>query len=60
MPRRKNMYDDETEFWCVIKESGKRKEEQTYEEVHKRQKQATIDTSMHACLLHLSPKILSE
>lgn len=49
------MYDNETEYWCVIKESGKRKEEQSYEEVHKRQKQATTDTSMHTCSLHLSP-----
>ena len=37
---RRNVYDGEEEFWCVIKESGKRKEEQSYEEVHKRQKQA--------------------
>ena len=51
MRRRKNMYDNETEYWCVVKESGKRKEEQTYEEVHKRQKQATTDTSIDACML---------
>ena len=40
------MYDGEEEFWCVVKETGKRKEEQSYEEVHKRQKQAMYSISI--------------
>lgn len=37
---RKNLYDNEEEYWVVLKETGKRKEEQSFEEIHKRQKQA--------------------
>lgn len=37
---RKNLYDNEEEYWVVLKETGKRKEEQSFEEIHKRQKKA--------------------
>lgn len=38
-PRRRNAYDGEMEYWVVVKETGKRTEESSYEEEHrKRQK----------------------
>ena len=34
LPRRHNMYDGSDEFWVVVKETGKRQESQSYEEIH--------------------------
>ena len=39
--RRKNAYDEQEEFWVTVRESGKRKQSQSYEETHKKLKQAS-------------------
>ena len=52
LPRRHNMYDGSEEFWVVVKETGKRQESQSYEEIHAQNKEA-------GCLVIHSPLFLS-
>ena len=52
LPRRHNMYDGSDEFWVVVKETGKRQESQSYEEIHAQNKEA-------GCLVIHSPLFLS-
>ncbi|CAJ1428540.1 unnamed protein product, partial [Effrenium voratum] len=44
---RNNQYDGEPEFWVIVKESGARKEESSYEEMHQKQQQAKEDPSFN-------------
>lgn len=37
---RHNVYDGVEEFWVVTKETGKRQESQSYEEIHEKNQQA--------------------
>ena len=41
-PCRRNSYDGELEYWVVLKESGKRTEESSYEEEHTKRQKACI------------------
>ncbi|CAE7264564.1 unnamed protein product [Symbiodinium sp. KB8] len=43
---RRNVYDNELEYWVRIKESGKRKQKTSYEEVTKKQKGVTDEKDM--------------
>ena len=38
--RRRNRYDGQEEFYVVVRETGQREESLSYEELHKREKQA--------------------
>ena len=40
------MYDNELEYWVRIKESGKRKQKTSYEEVTKKQKGVALNASI--------------
>ena len=40
LQHRNNIYDSEEEFWVVIKETGKRQESQSFEEMHEKQSKA--------------------
>ncbi|CAJ1365158.1 unnamed protein product [Effrenium voratum] len=40
---RRNVYDGSEEFWIIVKESGKRQESHTFEELHEKHSQATSD-----------------
>lgn len=37
---RQNEYDNEDEFWVTVKESGKKTESHTYEELHQKEMEA--------------------
>lgn len=37
---RYNLYDGSEEFWIVVKETGKRQESQSYEEIQKKRSKA--------------------
>ena len=39
---RRNEYDGEEEFWVTIKETGKKTESTSYEELHQQEKEATL------------------
>lgn len=41
LPQRHNMYDGSEEFWIVVKETGKREESRSVEEIHKKESKAT-------------------
>ena len=40
VPRRHNMYDGNEEFWVIVKESGKRQETHSYEEIQQKRAKA--------------------
>lgn len=40
------MYDGSEEFWVVTKETGKRQESHTYEEIHEQRKKARLQITM--------------
>lgn len=38
---RRNEYDGEEEYWVTLKETGKKTESLSYEEIHRQEKEAT-------------------
>ena len=45
---RRNAYDEQWEYWVVVRETGKRTAESTWEQQHTREKQATKPTFQSA------------
>ena len=47
------MYDGAEEFWVVVKETGRRQEQQSFEEIEEKTRQAKFKKYMyitHACI----------
>ena len=58
LPRRNNLYDHSEEFWIIVKETGKRQESASFEEIHERQKKACQHRIQSKSLAYIDSLIL--
>ena len=57
LQRRHNIYDGAEEFWVVTRESGKRSEQQSLEEIHTKQQKACYPYVFHAQFIDTYPRL---